>query len=386
MELRCANCQQPFHITVEDLGKRGHCPHCQHEILLPPAPEPEAERADQTPPPITSWWEGSVSTLASVTFHAALVLILALWTYGGQGLGGDGEEVLIGQLPGETLTEQENLELSSEIAEQAAESSSSEELLELVEPPSTTLSDSTTELLAVASPSASGGSQEGLEFDVAISSSGGTSGGWDGLIQTLRRNGLDIVIVFDSTGSMGGEIYQVRRQIERIATALIRLVPKTRVSLCTYRDYDDEYVVKGIPLTSDVQQMSHFLDGVTADGGGDYPEAVDAGMRWALTENEFNPRARKVILIFGDAPPHAPRLPACVAMATSFYEQHGGVVSTVTCRSPTPLAEFVQIARAGRGEAYTTGDERELMTQLMVLVFGSGYRSKVIEAFRLMER
>jgi Mg-chelatase subunit ChlD len=386
MELRCAHCQQPFNITVEDLGKRGHCPHCQQEILLPPAPEPKSNVAENAAPPLTSWWEGSISTLASITFHAALVLILALWTYGGRGLGGDGEEVLIGQLPGETLTEQEDMELSSEVAEQAAESSESEELLDLVEPPSTTIADSANELLAAASPSASGGSLGGLDFDVAISSSGGTSGGWDGLIQTLRRNGLDIVIVFDSTGSMGGEILQVRRQIERIATALIRLIPKTRVSLCTYRDYDDEYVVKGIPLTSDIQRMSQFLDGVTADGGGDYPEAVDAGMRWALTENEFHPQARKVILIFGDAPPHAPRLPACIAMATSFSEQQGGVVSTVTCRSPTPLAEFVQIARAGRGEAFTTADERELMTQLMVLVFGSSYRSKVVEAFRLMER
>jgi Mg-chelatase subunit ChlD len=384
MELHCSHCRQPFKITVADLGRRGRCPHCQAEITLPPAAEVADENASPTRG--SRWWEGSVSTLASVVFHTALVLILALWTYGGRGIEGTGEEVLIGQLPGETLTEQEELEFSPESAEQMAERAPDDDVLEAVEPSPTTLSDTSSDLLAVASPSASGGDLGGLEFDVAISSSGGSSGDWDGLIQNLRRNGLDIVIVFDSTGSMGGEISQVKRQIERIATNLIKLVPKTRISLCTYRDYDDNYVVKGMPLTNDVQRMSQFLDGVSADGGGDYPEAVDGGLRWALTENEFHPRARKVILIFGDAPPHQPRFPACIAMAKDFHGQQGGVVSTVTCRSPTRLPEFMEIAHAGGGEAFTAADERQIMTQLMVLVFGSTHRSKVIEALRLMDR
>ena len=41
-------------------------------------------------------------------------------------------------------------------------------------------------------------------------------------------------------------------------------------------------------------------------------------------------------------------------------------------------------ALAGGGEAFLTSDRRQIMTQLMVLVFGSKYRSKVIEAFRLL--
>ena len=40
----------------------------------------------------------------------------------------------------------------------------------------------------------------------------------------------------------------------------------------------------------------------------------------------------------------------------------------------------------GGGEAFLTTDERQIMTQLMVLVFGSRYREKVVEAFRLLGR
>ena len=61
-------------------------------------------------------------------------------------------------------------------------------------------------------------------------------------------------------------------------------------------------------------------------------------------------------------------------------------MSTVTCRSRQPLPEFYEIAMAGGGEAFLTTNEREIMTQLMVLVFGSQHRQKVLEAFRLMER
>jgi len=58
----------------------------------------------------------------------------------------------------------------------------------------------------------------------------------------------------------------------------------------------------------------------------------------------------------------------------------------VTCRASAPLDEFYQIAMAGGGEAFLTSNQREIMTQLMVLVFGSQHRQKVMEAFKLLER
>jgi hypothetical protein len=308
---------------------------------------------------------------------------LALWTYGGSGLAGEGEEVLIGEMPTAALDDTVEDELEADTTAENTDESSLDELME-VEP--LDMSDLTSNVdLAAAAPIAGGGGPT-MEFDVAITGVGGAGGDWEGMIQSLRRNGLDIVIAFDSTGSMGGEIQQVKGQIERIGQALVKMVPKARISLCTYRDRGDEYLVRGIPLTNDVQQVVSFLDGVKANDGGDTPEAVQAGLRWAIDNNQFRSRARKVILVFGDAPPHAEDLQECLAIASDFARQHQGIVSTVTCRSGRRLPEFRDIADAGNGEAFLTADEKQIMTTLMVMVFGSKHRRKVLEAFELMDR
>ena len=214
----------------------------------------------------------------------------------------------------------------------------------------------------------------------------GGGGSFEGVVGQLRKSGLDIVICFDSTGSMSGEINQVKQQIERIGQTLLTLVPKARLSVCTFRDHGDEFVVKGLPLTSSIQDVSSYLARIEAGGGGDHPEAVEEGLYWSASENRFRPTARKVILLFGDAPPHEEKLKRCLAIAGDFRQQHKGIVSTVTCRNDRPLPEFYQIAVAGGGESFLTSDQRQIMTQLMVLVFGSQHRQKVIEAFKLLER
>jgi hypothetical protein len=381
LQLHCIHCRETFTITSDQLGGRGRCPHCHGEITLPDPDNPDNQAvADEGK---FAWWENSVSTLVSLVFHAVLLLVLALWTYGGSGLAGEGEEVLIGEMPKMALDDTVEDELEADATAENTEESSFDELLE-VEP--LDMSDLTSNVeLAAAAPIAGGGGPT-MEFDVAITGVGGAGGDWEGMIQSLRRNGLDIVIAFDSTGSMGGEIEQVKGQIERIGKALVKMVPKARISLCTYRDRGDRYLVRGVPLTSDIQQVVSFLDGVEAREGGDTPEAVEAGLKWAIEKNEFRSRARKVILIFGDAPPHREDLQECLALASDFARQHQGIVSTVTCRSGRRLSEFRDIADAGNGEAFLTADEKQIMTTLMVMVFGSKHRRKVLEAFELIDR
>jgi hypothetical protein len=92
-----------------------------------------------------------------------------------------------------------------------------------------------------------------------------------------------------------------------------------------------------------------------------------------------------VILLFGDAPPHQDKTVACKKWASDFRHKQRGVISTVTCRSDVKLEEFESIAKIGGGESFLTRNERQIMKQLMILVFGSQHRSKVVEAFNLMD-
>jgi hypothetical protein len=50
------------------------------------------------------------------------------------------------------------------------------------------------------------------------------------------------------------------------------------------------------------------------------------------------------------------------------------------------MPEFYAIADAGGGEAFLTTDERQIVSQLTVLVFGSQHREKVLEAFKLLDK
>jgi Mg-chelatase subunit ChlD len=204
-------------------------------------------------------------------------------------------------------------------------------------------------------------------------------------VQYAQQHGMDIVIVFDSTGSMGSEIDAVKQRITAISTMILKKIPKARFSLVTYRDLYEQYAARGTQLTDSVPEIYEFIEGVTAQGGGDEPEAVQAGMEWAMTRLSFGDKTKKAMLIFGDAPPHRHDVRFCVKMAHIFKNQ-GGRVSTITCRSYQPLPEFYEIAQAGGGEAYTMFNANGLMEELLVMAFGREHREDVLKFFELDSR
>lgn len=388
MTFTCIHCSQAFEVSPEQMGTTVGCPHCGGPNPLPASSPPDdLDAARQSAVSQASLLRSAIAGASSMVIHIILLVLLALIQFGGEEGVGEGEAVFIGKLPGEALDDSPRESFDPVAAESDLIEPEAFEPLE-IEPPTELLQVGGELAEAAASPTAASG---GGSFDLAGSASGGGGGGgWDGMLQNLRRNGLEVVICFDSTGSMGGEINVVKDQVRKITTTLVKLVPKSRISICTYRDNTDldrgSYLVKGIPLTSDMDQVANFLDRVEANGGGDHPEAVEAGLEWAIKQNSFRGQSRKVILVFGDAPPHPQDRPVCLELASDFARQQDGIVSTITCRSARPMPDFVDIAQAGGGEAFLTTDEKQIMTQIMVLVFGSQYRGKVVEAFKLMER
>jgi hypothetical protein len=389
MKLTCVHCGRSFAIRAEQLGTKGTCPHCQGEISLPKAQDQLPQEKRKGDP--WGWFDYSVSSLTSMMVHMALFLALVYLQGDGSPTIGPGEEMQIGMFPIQELADTPAGELQAETVAKSESPSALEETLE-AESPVLTPSESSAEETeqALAAPSVGGGDPAGFDLGSvgASGAGGGMAGGgsFDSMVKTLRRTGLDVVIAFDSTGSMSGEINEVKAQIHKIGTTMHALVPKTRFSLCTYRDQGDSYVTKGIPLTSDLRQLEYFLKGIEAGGGGDHPEAVQEGIKWSLDNNKFRPSARKIILVFGDAPPHADDQALCLKLAKNFREQDKGIISTVTCRAKSPMPEFYAIADAGGGEAFLATDSRQIVSQLVILVFGSQHKDKVVEAFKLLEK
>jgi hypothetical protein len=117
---------------------------------------------------------------------------------------------------------------------------------------------------------------------------------------------VDVVFVLDTTGSMGEEIERLRSTIEIIAANIESLKPRPelRFGMVLYRDREDDYDTEVVPLTSDLAAFRKALDEVSAGGGGDDPEDLQAALGDAIKKMKWNDRGLRLGFIVTDAPPH----------------------------------------------------------------------------------
>ncbi len=163
---------------------------------------------------------------------------------------------------------------------------------------------------------------------------------------------IDVVFVLDATGSMGDEIEPVKQHIWNIANQIASGSPRPelRVGLVIYRDRGDVEPTRMVPLTSDLDRMHTALMGVSAQGGGDYPEDVDAGLALALHEMNWGEQSARMVFLVGDAP--AQRYPEHDHNGLVRYAaDHQIEVSTIECSGldSRGRSEFAAIAQRTHG-------------------------------------
>jgi hypothetical protein len=117
---------------------------------------------------------------------------------------------------------------------------------------------------------------------------------------------VQICFLLDATGSMGDEIQILKNVIFSIYSRLGNhpAHPKMEFSVVAYRDRDDEFLVKGIDFTDNIDSFQVALESITARGGGDRPEDIDAGLQFTLDSLTWNKNDTKFIFLIGDAAPH----------------------------------------------------------------------------------
>lgn len=122
---------------------------------------------------------------------------------------------------------------------------------------------------------------------------------------------LDVLFLLDATGSMGDEIDRLKQTIDTVAERVAALdpAPDVRFAMTLYRDEGDAFVTANYDFTDDISVFQAALADVVADGGGDYPEALDEGLADALAKPAWRDPADAVQLIFvvADAPPQVGR-------------------------------------------------------------------------------
>jgi len=117
---------------------------------------------------------------------------------------------------------------------------------------------------------------------------------------------LDIMFVIDTTGSMGDELHYLKEEISDVIGAISRDNPNYTINLALlfYRDRGDEYVTRYFEFTGDIAEQQRNLSRQSANGGGDFPEAVDRALAEAVEKKWTAGYATRLIFHVCDAPPH----------------------------------------------------------------------------------
>ena len=117
---------------------------------------------------------------------------------------------------------------------------------------------------------------------------------------------LDLMIMCDTTGSMGDELEYLKTELADIVTKIKTdnsNIP-TRISVNFYRDSEDEYEVRQFPFSDNLDEVVKSLSEQFADGGGDFPEAVHTALDSAVNQHDWDEDSVKIMFLVLDAPPH----------------------------------------------------------------------------------
>jgi hypothetical protein len=231
---------------------------------------------------------------------------------------------------------------------------------------------------------------------------GGLGGGFGDYVGGLRKVGLDIALVIDTTESMQFVIDEVKQRLSQLVSAIHRMVPTARIGIVVYRDRGDDYVVKWTDLSFRTDKLRDFLSQVSAAGGGDWEEAVKEGIEAAIQELTWRKQSKRIVVLVGGSPPHPEDVEDVRDLVRDFRSE-GGYLSTVDVTKrlheqfdrqmwrslrgsepfkPSPMPEFYkQVAKAygdlakdGGGDLIQLDQQKALVREVVSLAFGARWK------------
>jgi von Willebrand factor type A domain len=234
---------------------------------------------------------------------------------------------------------------------------------------------------------------------------GGLGGSFGDYVGGLRKVGLDLALVIDTTESMQFVIDEVKQHAASLVANLQRMVPTARIGVVAYRDQGDEYVTKWSDLSFKTEKLRSFISNIEAEGGGDWEEAVLEGVDAAIHELTWRKKSKKIIILIGGSPPHPEDVDALAALIRNFRKD-GGTLSTIDVTDhlhlsfnrelwhslhgnapfvAPPKPEFYThvtdiyggLAKDGGGELVELADDKKLIRDVLVLTFGSRWKTEM---------
>jgi len=163
-------------------------------------------------------------------------------------------------------------------------------------------------------------------------------------------------LVLDGTGSMGDLLSRVKQSLHAIEERVVEAAPEASLTfqVIVYRDYMDDKKLELSPEVSHLQDAQGWLARVVADGGGDFPEAVELGLAAVLQKGGFS-----AVLLAGDAcsntkgeiisKSHSQQRQTAHELAERLGKSGVPVHTLVVGGDPSTAADFATIAQLSGG-------------------------------------
>lgn len=210
------------------------------------------------------------------------------------------------------------------------------------------------------------------------------SAGTRSYIEGLRRTGVDVAFVMDTTSSMERFINEAKVTVDRLISGLVLVVPDLRLSIVAYRDRGDEYVTHAVEFSRDRYELLNFLESLEAKGGGDREEAVYDGLKRAIQHLFWRDRAQKVVVLVGDSGYHREDERKLFRLLAEF-RRAGGVVHAVclgdeetpTFTEKSVVDMYSRLSQAAGGNCVQLSEYKRLFNTLVNLTFTKGIEPDV---------
>lgn len=122
----------------------------------------------------------------------------------------------------------------------------------------------------------------------------------------------DMVIAFDTTGSMGSYIGQVKMHVKELIPRLLKENPNLMISVVAFGDYCDMDSAKVfgkayqvINLTNNANDLINFVAKAQDTSGGDNDEFYELVIKKIVEETTWRTGSAKSVLFIADADPHS---------------------------------------------------------------------------------
>ena len=128
---------------------------------------------------------------------------------------------------------------------------------------------------------------------------------------TTSDGRLDMVIAFDTTGSMASYIDAVKEHVKELIPRLFKQNPDLRVGIVAFGDYCDmpnKYkfgsAYQVCELTDDENKLIEFITNAQNTSGGDGDEFYELVIKKIVEETNWRESSTKAVLLIADAEPH----------------------------------------------------------------------------------